>query len=375
MVAYVISLDVCFIQKCRQSSGRMPTAVRPTKDDRVGWMAESAATRRPWSNFGHYTIDDWPSESVVPPAARTCVKQVGTRPCTVGGPSTTRHSTFGRRRPISTADGMDNRGPRLRHHVGTPEFDDGPDSDDMLNGTLSDDSSDGGPAKETPETQKTADIVNSGAFSQRRSIGKTLDTQSVNSEGRSVGQTPVQRPHSSRETESICMRDIDDEIQSLWDIGSATKKTMSAMMYLNNGLTLPSPHKRVSLAQTNRRMKSPVSQGFSKTTRRKAKPKLPTFYIKPQHRHTSANVFLATRYAALQRSTNNGCITPDDVVVDASANSKVAFSKMAKTQILRRLQERNQIKVETKRKMIESSQMQAKVDAFIKSLAKFVPTQ
>ena len=334
----------------------MPTAVRPTRDDRLGWMTTTTgATRTPWSNFGHHSIDDWPTGSVVPPTTRP-------RPCTVGVAPTHRHgatATPGRRQ-MSAAPGRSPRVARFMHRAVSPDSTDD-EPDDMSDGIFSDDSSDSDPEKPTPP-QKTVVTSNSNANS------------ATSSQRRCDVQTPVQRAEVSRESAGVCRQDIDNEIKSLWDVGVATKKTMSTMMYLNNGLSLPTSYKPGALVGRRRRKQAQVDQGFSKTTRRKRKPKLPPFYVKPQHRHTSANVFLATRYAALQRSVSSGCFPPEGATVDKDANAPVTFSKLARTQILRRLQERNDIKVETKRKLKESTQMQAKVDSFIASLTKYAQT-
>ena len=341
----------------------MPTAAPPTGDDRVSLNAKSATTRRSWTNFGHYTIDDWQQESSVQSPARMYNKRTCARPCTAGVPRSRRIDTdanYEHRRRVSSAAAGDIRGPRSEHAMGKcsnvvgrsksiDSYDDSTGSDGMYGGM----SSSGGDAEQaTPTTNPPASAINSANSVERRYIGERTQ----------------ERTHS-RETDSSSTRDIGNEMSPSWDVNKATKQTMSAMIHLNNGLTLPSSHRLVSAAENNLSVKPQSRQGFSKSPRYKVQPKLPAFYVKPQHRHTYANAFLASRYSALKRGAL-GWSAPTGIAAGvASTHATVAFSKRSRAQILRRLQENNEIKVDTKRKLVEKTNIRAKVDSFANSMA------
>ena len=328
----------------------MPTAAPPTADDRYSFT-KSATTRRSWSNFGHYTIDDWPSESCVKSSARS-------RPFTAGAAHSRPFSTATHRQVSSAAPG-DIKAPRSDHALekysnavgrstSTESNGDSTGSDDLLDGI----SSPGGyVAQANPTKSPSASVTHSANSFERR-------------------YRTEERAHS-RATDLSSTSDIDNEMTSSWGVNKATKKTMSAMLSLNNGLTLPSSHRPVSAAESNRTAKHQPRQRVSKTPIYKVQPKLPAFYVKPQHRHTYANAFLASRYSALKRGVWSGSV-PAGVV---SPRATVAFSKRSRAQILRRLQENNAINVDTKRTFEENTTVRAKVDSFFKSMVHVVPTQ
>ena len=331
----------------------MPTTAPLMGDDRDS-LIKPETSRRAWSNFGHYTIDDWQCESSVKSSARS-------RPFTAGAAHSRPFSTANHRQVSSAAPG-DIKGPRSYRALETysndvgrsrsnDSYDDSIGSDGLLDRISS---SEGDAAQATPTKSPSATAINSANSVERRYIGENT----------------TERPHS-RETDSSSTRDIDNDMTSSWGVNKATRKTMATMMDLNNGLTLPSSHRLASAAESNHNVKPESHQGFNKTTKYKVQSKLPAFYVKPQHRHTYANAFLARSYSALKRGAWSGCV-PAGVV---STHATVAFSKRSRAQILRRLQEKNEMKVDAKRKFEENTNMRAKVDSFFDSMTNVVATK
>ena len=99
--------------------------------------------------------------------------------------------------------------------------------------------------------------------------------------------------------------------------------------------------------------------------------RMPKFYVRPEDRHRSEDMFLMRRHALLQRQIANG-VPQERVTKHSKLKINATFSSVARHDYLNTLVDDNMAKASEDKKTEYKHNMQEKVDTFLQSLDKFL---